>query len=401
MSGSAGPLAGIRVLELGSLIAGPFAGRLLADMGAEVVKVEAPDTPDPMRQWGQATYRGRRLWWTVQSRNKYCITLNLRLPEGQALFRRLAQQADVVIENFRPGTLEQWQLGWDELSAVNPRLILVRVSGFGQTGPYRDRAGFGAVAEAMGGLRYVTGFPDRPPVRLGISLGDAVAALYATIGTLAALQERHRSGRGQVVDVSITEAVFSLMESAVPDYGRTGHVRERSGNILPGIAPSNVYPTRDGQYLVIGANQDRVFRRLCEVLGHPEVAEDPRFATHEARGQHQEALDDLIAQWTRQWDQKALAERLHQAGIPAGPIYSIADIMQDPHFLAREMIVPMEDPELGLVEVPGPVPKFSRTDSRLRWTGPAHPGEHNQEVYQRWLGLEPSALEALHRQGVV
>lgn len=401
MSGSAGPLAGIRVLELGSLIAGPFAGRLLADMGAEVVKVEAPDTPDPMRQWGQATYKGRRLWWTVQSRNKYCITLNLRLPEGQALFRRLAQQADVVIENFRPGTLEQWQLGWDELSAVNPRLILVRVSGFGQTGPYRDRAGFGAVAEAMGGLRYVTGFPDRPPVRLGISLGDAVAALYATIGTLAALQERHRSGRGQVVDVSITEAVFSLMESAVPDYGRTGHVRERSGNILPGIAPSNVYPTRDGQYLVIGANQDRVFRRLCEVLGHPEVAEDPRFATHEARGQHQEALDDLIAQWTRQWDQKALAERLHQAGIPAGPIYSIADIMQDPHFLAREMIVQMEDPELGPVEVPGPVPKFSRTDSRLRWTGPAHPGEHNQEIYQRWLGLEPSALEALHRQGVV
>lgn len=396
-----GPLAGIRVLELGSLIAGPFAGRLLADMGAEVVKVEAPDTPDPMRHWGQATYKGRRLWWTVQSRNKYCITLNLRLPEGQALFRRLAQQADVVVENFRPGTLEQWRLGWDDLSAVNPRLILVRVSGFGQTGPYRDRAGFGAVAEAMGGLRYVTGFPDRPPVRLGISLGDAVAALYATIGTLAALQERHRSGRGQVVDVSITEAVFSLMESAVPDYGRTGHVRERSGNILPGIAPSNVYPTRDGQYLVIGANQDRVFRRLCEVLGHPEVADDPRFATHEARGQRQEELDELIAQWTRQWNQKELAERLHQAGIPAGPIYSIADIMQDPHFLAREMIVQMEDPELGPVEVPGPVPKFSRTAPRLQWTGPAHPGEHNQEIYQRWLGLEPSALEALHRQGVV
>jgi crotonobetainyl-CoA:carnitine CoA-transferase CaiB-like acyl-CoA transferase len=401
VSGSSGPLAGTRVLELGSLIAGPFAGRLLADMGAEVVKVEAPDTPDPMRQWGQATYKGRRLWWTVQSRNKYCITLNLRLPEGQALFRRLAQQADVVIENFRPGTLEQWQIGWEELSAVNPRLILVRVSGFGQTGPYRDRAGFGAVAEAMGGLRYVTGFPDRPPVRLGISLGDAVAALYATIGTLAALQERYRSGRGQVVDVSITEAVFSLMESAVPDYGRTGHVRERSGNILPGIAPSNVYPTRDGQYLVIGANQDRVFRRLCEVLGHPEVADDPRFASHEARGKHQEELDDLIAQWTRQWDQKALAERLHQAGIPAGPIYSIADIMQDPHFLAREMIVQMEDPELGPVEVPGPVPKFSRSASQLRWTGPARPGEHNLEIYQRWLGLEPSELEALQRQGVV
>lgn len=396
-----GPLQDVRILELGSLIAGPFGGRLLADLGAEVIKVEAPDAPDPMRSWGRVRYQDHPLWWPVQSRNKKCVTLNLRESRGQSLFRNLAARSDIVIENFRPGTMERWHLGYEDLARVNPGLIMVRISGFGQDGPYRDRAGFGSVGEAMGGLRYLNGFPDRPPVRMGISLGDALAALFGVIGALAALHDREKTGLGQIVDCAITESVFALMESALTEYGRTGLVRERTGNILPKIAPSNAYPTQDGKYLVMGANQDRVFGRLAEAMGQPELATDPRFATHEARGEHQEELDHLIAEWTIGQDLIPLAEHLHAHGVPAGPIYSIADIASDPHFLARGMIQMMEDPDIGPLETPGIVPKLSRTPGSLRWTGPRDPGDHNAEVYGDLLDLDAAALERLRADGII
>ncbi len=389
------------MLELGSLLAGPFAGRLMGDLGAEVIKVEAPDMPDPMRVWGRHRYKGRSLWWPIQSRNKKCITLNLRTPRGQEILRRLAAQSDILVENFRPGTLEKWNLGWEDLSAVNPRLVMVRVSGFGQTGPYRDRAGFGSVGEAMGGMRYITGYEDRPPTRIGISIGDSLAAMFATIGALAALQHRDRTGEGQVVDSAITEAVFALMESSVSEYGRVGVVRERTGNILPNVAPSNVYPTKDGGFLVIGANQDNVFRRLATLMGRPELAQDDRFATHTARGANQAELDEIVGDWTRGFSREELWEMLNQSGVPAGPIYSIADVFQDPQFRAREMIREVEDPEVGPIEQPGIVPKLSRTPGDIRWSGPPHPGTHNREVFGQLLGMAAEEIAALAKTGVI
>ncbi len=389
------------MLELGSLLAGPFAGRLMGDLGAEVIKVEAPDMPDPMRVWGRHRYKGRSLWWPIQSRNKKCITLNLRTPRGQEILRRLAAQSDILVENFRPGTLEKWNLGWEDLSAVNPRLVMVRVSGFGQTGPYRDRAGFGSVGEAMGGMRYITGYEDRPPTRIGISIGDSLAAMFATIGALAALQHRDRTGEGQVVDSAITEAVFALMESSVSEYGRVGVVRERTGNILPNVAPSNVYPTKDGGFLVIGANQDNVFRRLATLMGRPELAQDDRFATHTARGANQAELDEIVGDWTRGFSREELWEMLNQSGVPAGPIYSIADVFQDPQFRAREMIREVEDPEVGQIEQPGIVPKLSRTPGDIRWSGPPHPGTHNREVFGQLLGMAAEEIAALAKTGVI
>lgn len=390
---------GLTVLELGSLIAGPFATRLLADYGARVIKVEAPDALDPMRDWGHIRAAGKHLWWSAQARNKELVTLNLRSTAGQHLFRRLAGAVDVIVENFRPGTMEKWGLGWEVLHALNPRLIMVRVSGFGQTGPYRDRAGFGSVAEAMGGLRYLNGYPDRPPTRFGISLGDALGSLYAVIGALAAVQARHVSGEGQMVDCAITEAVFSLLESAVPEYGAARYVPERHGTVLPGIAPSNTYPTYDREFIVIGANQDRVFQRLTEVMGQPQLAEDPRFNTHSGRAQHQAELDRLIAAWTEQHDLADLTTRLNRAGIPAGPIYSIADIFSDPQFAAREMIVmPSED---GAVPTPGIIPKFSKTPGAVRHLGRDEPGRDNLTVYSELLQLSLDELQALHDQGVL
>lgn len=395
------PLGGVRVLELGSLLAGPFCGRLLADFGAEVVKIESPGEGDLMRRWGAHRYRGHSLFWPIQARNKKCVTLDLRRQEGQELFRRLARVSDVIVENFRPGTLERWGLGYEPLHEINPGIVLVRVSGFGQTGPYRDKAGFGSVAEAMGGLRYLTGYPDRPPPRVGISLGDSLAGLFGALGTVVALYHRDaRGGRGQCVDVAIYEAVFAMMESCLTEYAKLGVVRERTGTILPGVAPSNIYQTADGKWAVIAANAENVFRRLVSVIGVPDLANDERFRTHEARGENMEALDDLIGEWARQCPMAELIHRLDEAGVPAGPIYSAADVAQDPHYGAREMILTRQDPDLGEIQIPGIVPKLSQTPGEVEWTGPAL-GQHNREVFVDLLGLSDEELERLQAAQVI
>src|SRR5262245_12482810 len=345
-SSNTGALADLRVLELGTLIAGPFCGQLLGDMGAEVIKIEAPGQGDPMRHWGPQPRGKPSVWWPVIGRNKKGITLDLRQERGQSLFKDLCRKADVIIENFRPGTLEKWGLGYEALAALNPRLILVRVSGYGQTGPYAQRAGYGGIGEAMGGLRYIVGEPDRPPSRVGISIGDSLAAVHACMGTLAALHHRERTGQGQVVDAAIYESVLSMMESLITEYDQLGHVRERSGPILPRIAPSNVYPTRDG-IVMIGANQDTVFARLASAMGAPALATDERYRDHTARGQNQHELDDLIARWTASLDTRALLDVLEQHGVPSGLIYRTADMLTDPHFAAREAIVRTTHPAFG------------------------------------------------------
>jgi crotonobetainyl-CoA:carnitine CoA-transferase CaiB-like acyl-CoA transferase len=400
---TAGPLAAVRVFELGGLIAGPFCGHLLADYGADVIKVELPGEGDLMRQWG-GRYKGLGLYWPILARNKRAITLDLRRPDGQALFRRLAAHADVVVENFRPGTLERWALGYEALSAANPGLILVRVTGYGQTGPYRDKAGFGAIGEAMGGLRYLTGEPGRPPVRVGVSLGDAMAATMGCIGALLALYARdgrQGSGRGQIVDVAIYEAVWAYMESILPEWTKLGSVRERTGSILTGVAPSNVYPSCEGEWVLIAANADAVFRRLAEALGRPEWAADARFATHQARGEHQTQLDDLIAQWTSQRAAAEILAAMDQAGVPAGRIYTARDIAQDSHYAARGMIVEQHQPGLGeAVPMQGIIPKLSATPGTLHRPAPAL-GEHNLEVYGGLLGLDPAEIAGLAAEGVI
>jgi crotonobetainyl-CoA:carnitine CoA-transferase CaiB-like acyl-CoA transferase len=385
------------------LLAGPFAGRLLGDMGADVIKVEPPGKPDPLRDWGHSRYRDRSLWWPVQSRNKRCITLNLREPKGQELLLELVRVADVVSENFRPGTLERWNLGYDRLSEVNPGIVLARISGYGQTGPYAGRAGFASVAEAMGGLRYINGFPDEPPPRTGISLGDSLAAMFATQGILAALYQRDvlGGGRGQVVDVSLMESSFALLESAVPEYDRLGIVRQPAGTGLKGVAPSNIFKSRDGTWVVIAANQDNVFRRLCEVMGEPELADDPRFSTHLARGEHQEEIEGIVADWAARHDAHEIDALLNEQGVVCGPIYTIADIFDDPQFRAREMLVEHEDPEFGPYTGPGIVPKFSRTPGEVRWSATWAEGSHNEEVYCGLLGLSEAELRGLEDEGVV
>jgi len=399
-----GPLTGMRMVELGTLLAGPFAGRLLGDMGAEVLKVEAPGKPDPLRDWGHARYEGRSLWWPVQSRNKKCITLNLREPRGQELLLELVRVADVVTENFRPGTLERWNLGYDRLSAANPGIVLARISGYGQTGPYAERAGFASVAEAMGGLRYINGFPGEAPPRTGISLGDSLAAMFAVQGILAALYHRDAlggNGRGQVVDVSLMEASFALLESTVPEYDRLGIVRQPSGTGLKGVAPSNIFKSRDDTWVVIAANQDAVFRRLCDAMGRPELADDPRYATHLARGENQEEVDGLVAEWAAQHDAHEIDRILNEAGVVCGPIYSIAEIFEDPQFRAREMLVEHVDPGFGPYVGPGIVPKFSETPGAVRWSGTWEEGSHNEEIYCGLLGLSASELDGLREDGIV
>lgn len=394
------PLEGIKVLETGQLIAGPFCGQVLADFGAEVVKIEPPGQGDAMRQWGRTDATGNPIWWSVIGRNKKSLTLDLRLPKGQEIARRLVQETDILVENFRLGTLERWGLGWDALAAVNPRLIMVRVTGFGQTGPYAERAGFASVCEAMGGLRYLCGYPDRPPVRTGISLGDSLAGMHGAMGALLALQYRSRTGRGQVVDSSIFESVLAMMESVVAEYDRAGHIRERTGSALPGIAPSNTYPTRDGKDIVIGANQDSVFQRLCGAMGEPELAKDPRYATHRARGERQQELDDHIAEWTRRHDAQELVERLADAGVPAGLVYRPPEMLADPHFQAREAIVRVSDHRLGTVAMQNVFPRLSESPGHIEHTGPAL-GEHTEQVLHDWIGLAEAEIEALRGDKII
>ncbi len=396
-----GPLDGVRVIEMGSLLAGPFCGQLLADFGAEVIKIEPPGKGDPMRQWGRNRKEGKTLWWPIIARNKKSVTLNLREEEGQNLARRLITGADVVVENFRPGTMERWGMGYEDLSEANPGLVMVRVSGYGQTGPYRDQAGFGSIGEAMGGIRHVTGFPDRPPPRVGISLGDSLAATFGALGAVTALFNREvRGGRGQVVDVGIYEAVLALMESTIPEYALAGNVRGRTGAILPFVAPSNTYPTEDGDYVVIGANADTVFGRFAKALGKPEWAEDERYATHNARGEHQEELDDMISAWTGERTADDVIEAMREASVPAGKLFTARDMMEDPHYEARGNVVTVDDPEIGPFPMQNVVPRLTETPGEVRWTGPAL-GQHNDEVMGEILGLAEKEREGLRERGIV
>ena len=395
-----GPLSDLRVLEMGQLLAGPFCGQLYADFGAEVIKLEEPIKGDPMRQWGREKPHGKSLWWPVVARNKKSATLNLRTARGQQIVRDLVKVSDVVVENFRPGTLERWNLGYDVLSKINPRLVLIRVTGFGQTGPYANRAGYGAIGEAMGGLRYVVGDPSTPPSRTGISIGDSLGAVYAALGGLIAIHAREHSGRGQVVDSAIYEAVLAMMESLIPEYQVAGYVRERSGAILPNIAPSNVYGTSDGKMIVIGANQDTVFGRLAEAMGRPELANDPRYASHSARGQNQAELDALITEWTSEHETEQLDSILNEAGVPTGGIYRAPEMLEDPHFEARESIVRLPHAEFGEIAMQNVVPKLSETPGDIHWIGPDL-GQHNADVYEELLGMSSEDLALLQAEGVI
>jgi formyl-CoA transferase len=394
-----GPLAGLRVIELGTLLAGPFCGQLLGDFGAEVIKVEPPGQGDPMRVWGREKANGKSLWWPVVARNKKAITLDLRQEAGQEILKQLVAKSDFLLENFRPGTMEKWGLGWEQLSAINPRLIMIRVSGFGQTGPYSRQAGFGAIGEAMGGLRYVVGDPTTPPSRMGISIGDSLAATFACIGALSALHHRERTGRGQVVDSAIYEAVLNMMESLVTEYDKAGFVRERTGAILPNVAPSNVYRTSDGMVL-IAANQDTVFSRLAEAMGQPGLATDPRYSTHGARGAHQAELDALVERWTQSLPTRAALDLMDRFGVPAGLIYRAPDMLEDPHFQAREAIVSVPHPDFGELRMQNVAPKLSETPGSIRSPSPAM-GQHNDEVYLELLGLGKERYEELQAARVV
>ena len=393
-----GQLNGLRILELGSLIAGPFSTRLLADMGARVIKVEPPGG-DPLRNWGLVTEEGS-LWSMVQSRNKESVVIDLRRPEGQRLARKLAGSVDVIVENFRPGRMESWNLDPIALRTDNPRLIVVRISGFGQSGPYRDRPGYGSTGEAMGGLRFITGFDDRAPLKVGVSLGDAVAGLFATIGTLAALHRRDVTGCGEIVDVALYESVFSLLEAILPEYGYAGSVRQRRGNALLGSAPSNVYPTRDNRWITIGANGDSIFRRFSGAIERPELADDPRFADNQSRRANVAALDRLIEAWTRQHDLGELWEILVRAEVPAAPVYSIADVVADPQYQARDMILRLMGPQrIGELLVPGVVPKFVDAPSSVRWLG--RTAGADTATVLREIGLEEAELERLARDSII
>jgi formyl-CoA transferase len=395
-----GPLTDLRVVEMGQLIAGPFCGQLFADFGAEVIKVEAPGVGDPMRQWGYEKVDGLSLWWPVIARNKKSIELDARKPEGQALVRDLVAKADVLIENFRPGTMEKWGLGYDALSRINPRLVMIRVSGYGQSGPYAKKAGYGAIGEAMGGLRYVVGDPSTPPSRVGISIGDSLAATFACLGGMMAIHARERTGRGQVVDAALYEAVLAVMESLVPDYDKVGYVRERTGAILPRIAPANVYPTRDGVFVLISANQDSVFRRLCAAMDQPDLADDPRYATHDARGANQAELDATIAAWTAALGREELGARLDANGVPRGDIYRVPEMLADAHFQARKAIVEVMHPKLGSLKMQNVTPRLSETPGGVHAAGPAL-GAHNAEVFGALLGLDAGRRAALAAEGVI
>jgi succinyl-CoA---D-citramalate CoA-transferase len=394
-----GPLHGIRVLELGSFIAGPFAGQLLGDYGADVVKVEPPGPGDVMRRWGQLA-DGESLWWPAIARNKRSVALDLREAEGRELLLRLIPECDIVIENFKPGRLEAWGLGYERLAERNPGIIVARVSGFGQTGPRSAEAGFGSVGEAVGGIRYTTGDPDRRPARTGISLGDSLAAMFAVIGCLAALAERARSGRGQEVDVAIYEAVAAVMESTMADFERAGVTRSRTGSVLPGVAPSNVYTSADGVEVIIAANADAVFSRLCQAMARPDLAGDPRFADHVARGRNQAVLDAEIDRWTATVPAEPLLARLAEFSVPAGKIYTAADMLTDPHYQARGMVRRVANAAGVEVPMAGVVPRFSRTPGRIRSAGPAL-GQHTVPVLTELMGASAAEVERLRGKGIV
>ncbi len=394
------PLEDLRVIEMGQLLAGPFCGQLLADFGADVIKLEDPGRGDPMREWGREKPHGLSLWWPVVARGKRSVTINLRTEEGQELVRSLVAQSDVLLENFRPGTLERWGLDYPTLKKINPGLILVRVTGYGQTGPYANRAGFGSIGEAMGGIRYVTGDPDSPPSRAGISIGDSLAATFAALGTLVAVHNRTITGEGQVVDTAIYEAVLAMMESLIPEYTLGDYIRERTGAVLPNIAPSNIYPTKDGLLLLIAANQDSVFARLTLAMGQPELAEDPRFVSHSTRGANQAVLDEIIARWTSSLETEQLEELLQAHGVPEGKIYRAPEMLTDPHFLAREDIITLEHPRFGDIQMHNVAPRLMGTPGRVRWVGPEL-GEHNSEVLGGLLGLSADEIAALRERDVV
>jgi len=396
------PLERLKVIELGQLIAGPFAGKFFSEFGAEVIKVEPPEG-DPLRKW-RKLHQGTSLWWYVQNRNKRSVTVDLRTPEGQEVVRRIARDADIVIENFRPGTLEKWGLGYERLAAENPGLVMLRLSGFGQTGPYRDQAGFGAIGESMGGLRYVTGFPDRPPVRPNLSIGDALASLHGVIGVMMALHHRNSnggrsSGRGQVIDVALYEAVFNMMEGALPEYDLFGEARERTGSNLTGIVPSNTYLTRDAQHVVIGANADSIFKRLMKVIGREDLANDPSLADNAGRAKRGEELDAVIGKWTAKYDAADVVGTLNAAQVPSGKIYSMADIARDEQYLARDMIRQVRLKDGTPLKVPGIVPKLSATPGDIEWSGPEL-GEHTATVLAAH-GYSASEIAGLKERRVI
>lgn len=393
------PLHGVKVIELGTLIAGPFCARLLGEFGAEVIKVEPPGIGDPLRKW-RTLYQGTSLWWRVQARNKKSVTLDLKRPEAQEIVRKLVAGADIVVENFRPGAMEKWNLGWEQLARVNPGLIMVRLSGFGQSGPYRDRPGFGAIGESMGGLRYVTGYPDRPPVRVGVSIGDSIAALHGVIGALMALRHREvNGGRGQFVDVALYEAVFNMMESVLPEYDMFGLIRERSGASLPGIVPSNTYVTRDRKYVVIGANADSIFKRMMNAIGRADLADDPELAHNDGRVVHTEAIEKAIGDWVAANDLDHVLKVLERAEVPSGKIFDIADVVNDPHYAAREMICEHQLDDGKTLKLPGIVPKLSETPADTKWLGPAL-GAHTEEVLGA-LGYSQEQIRKLKHDGVI
>ena len=399
MSFTAKPLAGLKVIELGTLIAGPFASRICAEFGAQVIKVESPDGGDPLRKW-RKLYEGTSLWWFVQARNKQSLTLNLKHPEGLAILKQLLADADILIENFRPGVLEKLGLSWDTLHALNPKLVMVRLSGFGQTGPMKDQPGFGAVGESMGGLRYITGFEDRPPVRTGISIGDSIAALWAVIGALMALRHREvNGGLGQVVDVALYEAIFAMMESMIPEFDVFGFIRERTGNIMPGITPSSIHTTADGKHVQIGANGDAIFKRFMLTIGREDLANDPQLASNDGRDSRRDELYGVIDPWVNSLPLAQVVEQLNQAEVPASRIYSAEDMLGDPQYLAREMFLKAQLPDGKDFKMPGIVPKLSDTPGSCEWVGPEL-GEHNAVVLQS-LGYDSDAVARLRKDGAI
>jgi formyl-CoA transferase len=394
-----GPLADLRVIEMGTLLAGPFCGQLLGDMGAEVIKVEPPGQGDPLRVWGRQKQGDPSLWWPVVGRNKKAITLDMRQEEGQNLLKELAMKADFLLENFRPGTMEKWGCGYPELARLNPKLIMIRVSGYGQTGPYSHRAGFGAIGEAMGGLRYVVGDPSTPPSRMGISIGDSLAATFACLGALSALHYREKTGYGQMVDSALYEAVLNMMESLITEFDKTGYIRERTGAILPNVAPSNVYPTKDGLVL-IAANQDTVFGRLCEAMGQPGWPADPRYTNHQARGANQRELDARIGEWTMTLSTQEVLAAMDRFGVPAGLIYRAPDMLEDPHFKARNAIITTQHPHFGELKMQNVAPKLSATPGSVRTAAPEM-GQHNEQVYLELLGMSRERFDGLRARKVI